>query len=73
MDTDGSNLRFLINDGQINSKPNWSPDSNRIYFHRHPNGAGTGFFGLWVQNIDGSNLTALDVGKGTNEYPAVIR
>jgi Tol biopolymer transport system component len=70
--SDGSNLKFFINDGNINSKPAWSLDGSKIYFHRHPNGAGSGFFGLWVQNLNGTGLAAIDAGDGSNEYPAVL-
>lgn len=69
---DGSNLHNFISDGHINSKPAWSQDGSLIYFHRHPTGSGTGFFGLWMQTVQGGTLTALSVGNGANEYPAVI-
>jgi len=69
----GENIRYLINDGKINSKPEWSPDGQTVYFHRHPNGAGKGFFGIWFINNDGENLTAVDVGGGSSEYPDVIK
>lgn len=72
VDSTGLNLRFFINDGNINSKPTWSPDGSLIYFHRYPSGAGSGFFGLWVQDVNGTNLTPIEVGDGSNEYPAIL-
>ena len=72
MTSSGANIKYLINDGNINSKPEWSPDDKIIYFHRHPSGAGSGFFGLWFMDSVGANLTAIDVGDGSNEYPDII-
>ena len=72
MNADGSDLRYVINDGNINSKPAWSDDDTAIYFHRHPSGAGVGYFGIWYISPDGTNLNAVDVGSGSNEYPAVV-
>lgn len=34
MNANGSSQIFLINDGHINSKPSWSLDGAKIYFHR---------------------------------------
>ncbi len=34
MSANGSSPIYLINDGNINSKPAWSIDGSRIYFHR---------------------------------------
>lgn len=70
MKTDGTELGFVINDGKVNSKPEWSADSNYIFFHRSPAGGGdAGFFGLWYIKLDGSKLTAIPTGTGSNEYP----
>lgn len=34
MNANGSSQIFLINDGNINSKPSWSLDGTKIFFHR---------------------------------------
>ena len=34
MNANGSNQHWLINDGNINSKPDWSVDGTTIFFHR---------------------------------------
>ncbi len=66
--SDGSNARDLINDGQVNSKPAWSTDGSQIYFHRMvpPDYR----FRLFRINKDGSGLTDLSQGSsGSDEYP----
>jgi TolB protein len=67
---DGSNARWLIDDGQINSKPAWSADGQTLYFHRmEPLSAPR--FGVWRINADGSGLTRLEsAAPGNNEFPS---
>lgn len=66
-----SNQQYAINDGNVNSKPNWSPDSNHIYFHRLRYFDDTKF-GIWRMSPDGSNLERL-IGDTTakRQYPDV--
>jgi Tol biopolymer transport system component len=67
---DGTNARWLINDGQINSKPAWSLDGQSIFFHRmeplkEPR------WGVFRINVDGSALTPLTANApGNNEHPS---
>jgi len=68
----GANLHDIINDGNINSKPAWSPDGSLVYFHRHSSDNAGGFFELWMINADGTGLTQLNAGTGSNEYPQAI-
>jgi TolB protein len=69
-DANGSNLRTLMDDGQINSKPAWSLDGNSIYFHRI-NFAEEGAFGVFRIGKTGTGLTRLTaIGTGVNEFPA---
>ncbi len=68
-DANGSNLRTLIDDGQINSKPAWSLDGNSLYFHRI-NFAEEVAFGVFRIGKTGAGLTRLtSVGTGINEFP----
>ncbi|MFI4930070.1 MAG: TolB family protein [Burkholderiales bacterium] len=67
-----SNVRTLIDDGQINSKPAWSLDGSALFFHRI-NFAEEARFGVFKIRSDGtqtqpSRLTP--VGTGVNEFPA---
>jgi CxxC motif-containing protein (DUF1111 family) len=57
MNPDGTNQRNLTNDGiGGNDAPAWSPDSQKIAFHRLRNNAQTD---VWVMNADGSGQTNL--------------
>lgn len=69
--TDGSlsNARYLIDDGNINSKPAWSLDSQTVYFHRMvpPDYR----FRVFSIRADGTNLTELTPGAtGNSEHPS---
>ncbi len=67
---DGSNPRWLINDGQINSKPAWSLDGKSIYFHRMEPLKEIRW-GVFRINVDGSGLTPLTGNApGNNEHPS---
>jgi Tol biopolymer transport system component len=69
-DANGLNLRTVIDDGQINSKPAWSLDGNSLYFHRI-NFAEELAFGVFRIGKTGVGLTRLTpVGTGINEFPA---
>jgi len=68
-DVDGGNMRYLIDDGNINSKPAWSLDGQTIYFHRMvpPDYR----FKVFRMSNDGSGLTELTLGAaGNNEHPS---
>ena len=68
-DANGSNVRTLIDDGQINSKPAWSLDGNSIFFHQI-NFAEEVAFGVFRIGKTGAGLTRLTpVGTGVNEFP----
>lgn len=71
-DADGSHAAYLINDGNINSKPAWSLDGRSIFFHRMELAPLVeGKFGVFRIGADGSGLTRLTpVGSGVNEHPS---
>jgi Tol biopolymer transport system component len=70
MAPDGSNQRSLTNDREINSKPAWSVDGGRIYFHRlQPDKSNR--WSIFAINPDGTGLTEVTRGWAANaEYPA---
>ncbi len=69
MGSDGTDVRRLTDDDQVNSKPAWSRDGRRIFFHRLVYGTGADF-GVWVIDVDGRNMTEVTKGQpGSNEYP----
>jgi TolB protein len=68
-DASGSNARYLIDDGNINSKPAWSLDGQTIYFHRMvpPDYR----FKVFRIGQNGSGLGDLTLGAaGINEHPS---
>jgi len=68
-DASGSNASYLIDDGNINSKPAWSLDGQTIYFHRMvPPDYRFKVFGI---GKDGSSLRELTAGApGISEHPS---
>ena len=65
----GGNARYLIDDGNINSKPAWSRDGQTIYFHRMvpPDYR----FKVFRIGRDGTGLTDLTLGAaGISEHPS---
>jgi Tol biopolymer transport system component len=60
MNTDGSNLRRLTNNLELNHNPSWSSDHKKIVFESLRDGN----FEIYVMNADGSNQTRLT----NNEY-----
>jgi Tol biopolymer transport system component len=69
---DGSNVRTLIDDGNINSKPAWSLDGNTVFFHRMELAPLVeAKFGVFRISKTGTGLTRLTpVGTGVNEFPS---
>jgi len=69
---DGSHAAYLINDGNINSKPAWALDGRSLFFHRMELAPLVeGKFGVFRIGVDGSGLTRLTpVGSGVNEHPS---
>jgi Tol biopolymer transport system component len=71
-DANGGNASYLIDDGNINSKPAWSLDGQSIFFHRMelvP--LVEGKFGVFRMSRNGTGLTRLTpVGTGNNEHPS---
>ena len=72
MNADGSGLHTAIDDGNINSKPEWSPDGSLIYFHRFIYGDADQTFSTWYIKTDGSGLTKITTNKPWSEYPDLI-
>ncbi|MBX3621313.1 MAG: PD40 domain-containing protein [Rhizobacter sp.] len=65
-----SNAHYLIDDGNINSKPAWSLDGQTVFFHRMVLSEGLRFR-VFSIGADGSGLTELTPGAtGTSEYPS---
>jgi len=65
----GSNAHYLIDDGNINSKPAWSRDGQTIFFHRMvpPDYR----FKVFRIAPDGSGLTDITLGApGISEHPS---
>lgn len=71
-DADGGNPRYVINDGNINSKPSWARDGQTIFFHRMElSPLVETKFGVFSINKDGTGLARLTpVGSGNSEYPS---
>lgn len=68
-DASGGNAHYLIDDGNINSKPAWSLDGQTIFFHRMvpPDYR----FQVFRMTKDGTALTDLTLGAaGNNEHPS---
>jgi TolB protein len=68
-DASGGNARYLIDDGNINSKPAWSLDGQTIFFHRMvpPDYR----FQVFRIGKDGGGLTELTAGAaGVSEHPS---
>jgi len=51
MNSDGTNLRRITQDSQVNLEPAWSPDGNLIAFESNRDGN----FEIYVMNTDGTN------------------
>jgi len=61
---------IVIDDGQINSKPDWSLDGSLIRFHRTLY-FGNGKFSIFSIRPDGTGLLELTPGQTTNnEFPS---
>ncbi len=75
MTSNGASQSFLINDTNINSKPNWSLDGSKIYFHRIAPGESIKFR-LFSILPDGTQLAEIspfgsytDSAVGSISYP----
>lgn len=69
-DANGANVRTLIDDGQINSKPAWSLDGNTIFFHRMDLTQETRFGVFRIGNTGTGIMRLTATGTGINEFPA---
>lgn len=70
---DGSGLRRVTDDDEINSKPEWSRDGTTIYFHRLDPGRGVRRpgFSIFAVRPDGTGLREVTAGQpGINEFPS---
>jgi TolB protein len=71
MDRDGSGVRNLTDDRQINSVPRWSKDGARIYFHRYEP-VTTARWGVYAISLNGTGLTEItNPSLGNAEYPSL--
>lgn len=67
---DGTAQEYLIQDGNINSKPSWSHDGRKIFFHRMPYLDLDFDFGIFSITVDTKELTRItEPDTGSNEYP----
>jgi TolB protein len=67
---DGSEMRYVINDGNVNGKPEWSRNGKLIYFHRLIYGKSP-YYSIWVISPNGQGLKKLTAGLGGHdEYPS---
>jgi Tol biopolymer transport system component len=72
MNADGTEQTRLTNYPGADAFPNWSPDGQKIVFHRqvfdleHPGGANQ----LFIMNADGSDQTQITFPPTTNMFPA---
>ena len=66
----GGGYQALIDDGNVNSAPEWSSDGSLIYFHRLVVGTYAAF-GIWSISPTGADLDQVLAPKGTvgYEYP----
>ena len=55
MNADGSGIRQLTDNGDIDLYPLWSPDGKEIAFYSNRDGN----FGMFLMNADGSGVTTL--------------
>ena len=71
-DSNGKNARYLIHDGNINSKPAWSLDGQTIFFHRMEYDPLVEYkFGVFSIGVDGKHISRLTkISTGANEYPS---
>jgi TolB protein len=68
---DGTGVRWIINDGNVNSHPTWSPHGNWIYFHRFESGAAPRF-SIYRIRPDGSDLELISADTSVvDEYPSL--
>lgn len=68
MNADGSGQRPVTNDGQINSKPNWSTNGSLIYFHRFAYAVGK--WDIYSIRPDGTGMTRITSAGGNVEFPS---
>lgn len=69
-EADGTQLRWLVDDDAVSSKPEWSRDGGQIFFHRLDI-ARSPRFSIYVIEPDGTSLREVTVGQpGVNEYPS---
>lgn len=67
-----SNPAWVVNDGQINSKPAWSLDGQTIYFHRmEPLASTPPTWGVFhIAPTGGSPVRLTPLGNGHSEHPS---
>jgi TolB protein len=66
MNEDGTNLTRLTRNTLLDATPTWSPDGQKIAFHRNLSGQ----LQLFVMNADGTDQTQLTFPPGSNAFAA---
>lgn len=70
MPAGGGAVTTVIDDGQINSKPQWSTGGDEIFFHRLAPAPGARW-SIYRTRPDGGGLAAIDpAAAGDNEFPS---
>jgi len=67
MNADGIDMTRLTFNNLLDATPTWSPDGQKIVFHRNVPGQGTQ---LWLMNANGTDQTQLTFPPGINLLPA---
>ncbi len=67
VNSDGTNLVHLTNNGAGNYMPTWTPDGDRILFYSNMEGN----FEIYIMNADGTGLTNLTNDSGSDTAPSM--
>jgi TolB protein len=68
MESDGTNVQRVINDGGDAENPAWSPDGRLIAFAWQR--SGSGYFDIYIHNLATGRNTQLTQNAGNNERPS---
>lgn len=66
IDSDGSNLKIILNDLNLNTCPSYSPSGNKILFISNRDGNNE----IYIMDFDGSNLKRLSFTNADENFPS---